>query len=326
MQPIPNQVVLGTLFDFIITIPLLTYFFIIRKRYSWKNVLFVALLGYLVASQIIPHQMQSSYHFIKYIFTAIEGIFVLIELYIGYNLVKNISAIIHRLKNNPTNIPSFQHRLEETLMLHLKPSRSLDIISSELTMLYYSLFSWRKKQISSIESTSFFTFHKKTSFVAFYVMIIHALVLESIGFHFILHSWSPLISFITLFLNVYTVLILLAEIQAIRLCPIFLTNQHVYFQIGIMKRLTVSFDDIKSVHYYQGPEKIPAKESKHIFDGVLSEFMKEKPTLEIELHTPKKAKFLYGFSKNVTKVHLRPDEPQRFYEALTTKLYEEVNL
>ncbi|MBP0726932.1 hypothetical protein J5Y03_17375 [Bacillus sp. RG28] len=326
MQPLPNQVALGTLFDFIITIPLLTYFFIIRKRYSWKYLLSIAFLGYGAAYLIIPHNMLTSFHNTSYIPVFFEGVFLFIELYIGYKLIRKLPAIIRNFNNNYPNTSTFQERLEEALMLHLKPSRTIDIISSEITMLYYSLFSWRKKQVSVLENEAVFTFHKKTSFVAFYVMMIHAIVLESIEFHFLLHSWSPVISFIALLLNVYAVLLFLAEIQAIRLCPIFLTNHQLHFQIGVMKRLKVSLEDIKSVHYYDGPEKISKKESKHIFDGVLSEFMKEKPSIEIELHSPKKAKFLYGISKNVTKIHLRPDEPQRFYEVVNSKLKDELNL
>jgi len=326
LQPLPNQVALGTLFDFIITIPIFTYFFIIRKRYSWKYLLSLAVLGYGAAYLIIPHKMLTSYHNTSYIPIFFEGILFFIEIYIGYKLIRKLPAIIRNFNNNFTNTSTFQDRLEEALMLHLKPSRTLDIISSEITMLYYSLFSWRKEQVSVLENASIFTFHKKTSFVALYVMLIHAIVLESIGFHFLLHSWSPVLSLIALVLNVYTVLLFLAEIQAIRLCPIFLTNHQLHFQIGIMKRLKVSIKDIKSVHYYEGPEKTSNKESKHIFDAVLSDFMKEKPSIEIELHSPKKAKFLYGISKNVTKIHLRPDEPQRFYKILNTKLNEELNL
>jgi len=323
MQPLPNQVALGTLFDFIITIPLLTYFFIFRKRYSWKYVMYAALLGYGAAYLIIPHKMLTSYHNTSYIPIFLEGSFIFIELYIGYKLIRKLPAIIRTFNNIFSNTSTFQVRLEEALSLHLKPSRTLDIISSEITMLYYSLFSWRKKQVSVLVNEEVFTFHKKTSFVAFYVMMIHAIAIESIGFHFLLHSWSPVISYIALLLNVYAVLLFLAEIQAIRLCPIFLTNHQLCFQIGIMKRLKVSLKDIKSVHYYEGPEKISKKESKHIFDAVLSEFIKEKPSIEIELHSPKTAKFLYGIRKNVTKIHLRPDEPQRFYEILNFKLKEE---
>lgn len=55
--PLPTGMALGSLFDFIITIPLLVYFFIIRKRYSLKYLLPVMLLGYGVGVLVIPHHL-----------------------------------------------------------------------------------------------------------------------------------------------------------------------------------------------------------------------------------------------------------------------------
>ncbi|MFX3623233.1 MAG: hypothetical protein ACE3JP_04090 [Ectobacillus sp.] len=57
-----------------------------------------------------------------------------------------------------------------------------------------------------------------------------------------------------------------------------------------------------------------------MFDGVLADFAKEKPLFEIEFHTPQEAKLMYGFTKKVTKAHLRPDDPQRFYEAVMARM------
>ncbi|WP_129729094.1 hypothetical protein [Ectobacillus funiculus] len=162
---------------------------------------------------------------------------------------------------------------------------------------------------------SVFTYHKKTSAIAFYVMLIHALIIESVGFHFLLHSWNPIVALVALILNLYTLLLFLAEIQALRLAPFILTDNHLYLQVGVMKRLKVSLQDIKSIHAYEGPEK-------EIFDAVLVDFMKEQPAFEITFHTPQTAQLLYGFTKTVTKVHLRPDKPQQFYTVLTENLSE----
>lgn len=75
LGPIPTGMALGSLFDFIITIPLLVYFFIIRKRYSLKYLLPVMLLGYGGAVIVIPHHLLSAYSFVKYILLAGEVAF-----------------------------------------------------------------------------------------------------------------------------------------------------------------------------------------------------------------------------------------------------------
>lgn len=319
MQPLSKEVALGSLFDFLITVPLITYFLIIRKRYSLKYLLLVMLAGYGAALLIIPQGYLASYSFVKYILFAGEGTLFVVELYIVFKLITKIPAIMKSFRTNKVEISTFSYRLEQAFSRHLKPNRFLEIIASELTMFYYSFFSWRKKPL---QGGLVFTSHKKTSAIALYVMLIHALVLESIGFHFLLHSWNEIVAIVALVLNVYTLLIFLAEIQAIRLSPFVITNQHLYLQVGIMKQLMVPLDEIKSIHYYQGPEKLSKEEEKTVFDACMPDFMREKPTFEIELYTSQEVKMMYGFKKKVTKIHLRPDEPHLFIKTLNAKIAE----
>lgn len=317
MQPLSKEVALGSLVDFLIVVPLITYFFIIRKRYSLKYLLLVLLAGYGTAWLIIPQGYLASYSFVKYILFAGEGALFLLESYIVFKLMTKMPAIIKFYQSNSVEFSTFPYRLEQAFTRYLKPNRFLEIISSEITMFYYSLFSWRKKPL---QSGLVFTSHKKTSAIAVYVMLIHALILESVGFHFLLHSWNEIVAIIALVLNLYTLLIFLAEIQAIRLTPFIITNQHLYLQVGIMKQLIVPIEEIKSIHYYEGPEKLSKEEEKIVFDACMPDFMREKPAIEIELYSPQETKMMYGFKKKVTKVHLRPDEPHMFFETLKTKI------
>ncbi|MFS0634753.1 hypothetical protein AB1K84_02515 [Mesobacillus foraminis] len=55
-NPIPKGAVLGSLFDFIIIIPLLTYFIIIRKRYSLKYLGAIIFVGF--ASAYVPERFS----------------------------------------------------------------------------------------------------------------------------------------------------------------------------------------------------------------------------------------------------------------------------
>lgn len=320
-QPLPDGIALATLFDCMIIIPLITYLFILRKRYSLKYILPVALAGYGVALLIVPNGLMSSYSFIKYILFAGEGAFILLELFVVYKIVAKFPSIIKGLKlDKSTEIPAFSYRFEIELKRKLKPSRFLDVITSELTMFYYSFITWNKKGLSNANDPNMFTYHKKTSAIAFSVMLIHALILESVGFHFLLHSWNEMTSYVLLVMNLYTLVYLIADIQAIRLSPFILTKNLIYIQVGIKAKLVVPFEEIKEICYYKGPEKLSKEESKQVFDAVLADFMKEKPIFEIEFYHPQEVGFMYGFKKKVTKVHLSPDEPERFYEMLVTRM------
>jgi membrane protein YdbS with pleckstrin-like domain len=317
MQPLPNEIALGTLFDFLFIIPLLTYFFIIRKCYSLKYLVLVVFAGYGSALMIIPQGYLGSYSFVKYILIAGEGAFILLELYLVFKLVTKLPAILKYYKTKESNIPAFPYRMEQALTHYVKPNRFIEIVSSEITMFYYSFFSWRKNPVIDGQV---FTFHKKTSAVALYIMMIHALILESVGFHFLLHNWSPTTAFIALILNGYTLLFFLAEIQAIRLVPFIITGQYLYLQVGMVKRLTVPLEEIKSVHYYQGPEKVSRDVTKQLFNAVLSDFVKERPAIEIEFHSPQEVKKMYGIKQKVLFAHLSPDEPQKFLDTLKERI------
>nr|WP_279663748.1 hypothetical protein [Ectobacillus ponti] len=320
MQPLPSSIGLASLFDCIIVVPLLAYFFIIRNRYPVKYVVLAALAGYAAATFIIPKQHLEAYSFVRYILFAGEGAFVLLELYILYQLLTKVPAFIRHFRQSQADIPAFPYRLEQALAAYFPQSRTTAIYATELAIYYYSLFSWRNKTPSQVLA---FTYHKKTGGIALYVMLIHAMLIESIGLHVLLHGWSPIASYVALFLNAYTILLFLAEIQAIRLAPFMVTDRMLYLQAGVMKRLAIPFTAIKSIHSYEGPEKLSREEEKHVFDGVLADFMKEKPLFEIEFHEPQRVHMLYGFSKQVTKAHVRPDDGQAFYEAVASRLVRE---
>ncbi|WHY66895.1 hypothetical protein [Neobacillus sp. SuZ13] len=318
LGPIPTGMALGSLFDFIITIPLLVYFFIIRKRYSLKYLLPVMLLGYGAAVIVIPHHLLSAYSFVKYILLAGEAAFFLLELYVVIQLLAKIPAIVKSYRKSESEFPTFTYRMKKAWDQNLKPTRVQEIFFTDVKMYYYSLFSWRRKPATL--DKRMYTYHKKTGTITLYVMLIHALVLESVGFHFLLHSWSPLVAIIALVLNVYTLLFFLAEIQAIRHCPIMITDWHLYLQVGLMKQLIIPLEEIKSIHPYDGPETLSKEEAKQVFDGGAADFFKEKPMFEVEFFHPLEASFIYGFKKKVTKAHLRLDEPQKFYSTLSAKI------
>ncbi|WP_377918163.1 hypothetical protein [Bacillus songklensis] len=185
-------------------------------------------------------------------------------------------------------------------------------------MFYYALFSWKKK--APVKDGQIFTFHTKTSTVALHIMLIHALALESVGFHYFLHQWNEVLAWVLLALNVYTLFFFLGEIQAIRLCPIKLTNKTLTLQIGLAKSMVIPLDAIKTIKQYDGPEKLSKHKQKTIFDATVADFMKEKPMFEIVLNEPVEACYMYGIKKKTERILLNADNAEAFYHALSSKL------
>ncbi|MFE8699499.1 hypothetical protein ACFYKX_02555 [Cytobacillus sp. FJAT-54145] len=317
-KTIPDGAVLGSILDFLIVIPLLTYFLIIRKRYSLKYLGVVILAGYGAAYLIIPNAEMEQYSFLPYIILGSEGLLILLELYILYKVVTKLPKLIKEYKKLSLENSFFLYNLRLALDKYLPNQKVLQIFLSEFAVFYYSLFSWKKKV--KVSHGTPFTYHKKTSSTAVYIMLIHATIIESVGLHYLLHQWNEIVAYILLFLNVYGVLYFLGEIHATRLTPFLLTDKQLYLQTGLAKSMDLPLQQIKEFKYYDGPEKFTRKELDTLFDARVADFISEKPTFEILLNEPQTMNLMYGIERKVDRIVLNVDEPNQFYEELNKRL------
>lgn len=319
--PFDEKIVIASLIDFILVVPIMTYLLIIRKRYSLKLLGAPVLGGYAAAKLIIPHELLSSYSQVTWFIIAVELVIVAVEFYILYKIVTKLPILIKEFKKRSMEGLYFSENIRIIIDSIMKNSLMNRVMSTEAAIYYYSLFSYRKKSNNQANVYTF-TYHFKTSSIALNIMLIHAIAIETIGIHYFLHQVNPILSYVLLFLNVYTVLLFLAEIQAIRLSPIQLNSEKLVLQIGLMKRITIPIDKIAQFSYYTGPETLSSTDLKHTFDARVNDFITEKPMFEINLTESHTANLLYGFTKKVDRIVLTVDEPERFYQTLSKLIAE----
>ncbi|MBM7703656.1 hypothetical protein [Metabacillus iocasae] len=317
LESIPKSAVLGSLFDFLVVCPLLTYFFILRKRYSLKYMVPVIFAGYVVAKLVIPHHYLAPYSFIPYLFIAGELAFVALELFILYKLIVKLPTIIRTFSSMKSEWPYVSVRLQAAVGKHVGVNPLIHALTSEVTMFYYAFLSWRARPSQSCYPT--FTFHKKTSVIAMNIMIIHAILIETIGFHYLLSEWNHIVSWVLLILNIYTVLFFIGEIQAIRKCPFIISDKKMIMQVGLTKCLILPIEKIKNMDYYEESSKLSKQEEKMLFDATVSDLFKQPPQFEITLKEPVTAYYLFGKRKQVNKVWVTVDEPESFLQVLKPK-------
>ncbi|PES38930.1 hypothetical protein [Bacillus thuringiensis] len=315
----PKEVVLGSLLDCMFVIPIITYFFIIRKRYSLTYIVPVVIAGYIFARFIIPSDYLQDFSYVSYIIVAGEIAFVCLELFLLYKIVRKLPTIIKKYKEYKSEYSSFSYAIDAAFDATMKRNKLIDIIVTKCKLIYYAFLSWREKVP---EGEYVYSYHKKTGAIGVYIMIIHATLIESIGFHYLLHQWNPVIAWILLILNVYAMIYFIAEIQAMRKNPLIVTEEQVIIQIGLGKKIVIPFTQIDNIAFYKD-ELLTAKEGKQVLDATVMEFIKEPATFEITLKEPVKAQLLYGFFKTVSRVHLNVDEERKFYDAVKEKLKHE---
>lgn len=305
-----HPVVLGSLIDLTIVAPVL--FLAWQRKLSWKYLLTLMAGGLIVARFMIPMQYLTPFKTLTLMGFVVEAAFILLEILLLLTLFKYLPEIIRSVKKSPLpHIFSFSNAVDQKVRKH----PIIQVICSEMLMFYYAFCLW-KKDPSHKENT--FTLHQKSSLIAFYVMMIHAIVVETLGVHWWLHDKSLILSLLLLVVNIYSIVLFLGDIQAIRFNPLQIDNDRMYVSLGLMKRMEIRWEDIDEI--IEDRSTLEKKLTKSTIDFLARDFEKAYPDVIIKLKHPQEATLLMGMKKNYEQVAIRVDEPEKFKEVLISKL------
>ncbi|WP_431030175.1 beta-carotene 15,15'-monooxygenase [Lysinibacillus sp. LZ02] len=291
-----NGVVLGSLIDFMIMLPL--FVMLIMRKFSIKTAIAVAALGCILARLMIPSAMLEPYVAVTWVGLLAEVAIVTFEILLIMTFIRYIPKIMAFVKSSsiPT-VFSFHHAIDK----YVKKNPIIQILCSELLMFYYALFAWKKQAPEGI------TLHKNSSYIAFMVMIIHAIILETLGFHWWLHEKSMILSIVLLIINIYSVFFFLGDMNAVRLNPIHVTDDAMYISLGLMKRAKIRFADIDYV--CEDRAELEKKVSKDTLAFIAREFEEGQPQMVLYMKNPIKGTLFMGFEKDYSKIAIRCDQP-----------------
>jgi len=303
-------VVIGSLIDLTIVAPVL--FLAWKRKLSWKNLIILMGGGLILARFLIPMEYLAPFKALTWVGFGIEGAVVLLELLLFVTLFVYLPKIIRTVKKSQLPLLfSFSNAVEEKVRKH----PIIQVVCSEMLMFYYAFGIWRNKPQ---HRNNMFTLEKNSSYIAFQVMMIHGIVIETIGIHWWLHEKSFILALILLVLNIYTVILLLGDIQAVRFNPLQVEHDRMYVSLGLMKRMEIRWEDIAEV--IEEREKLEQKLSKDTIEFIARDFEKIYPTVILKLKQPVKATLLMGLKKEYEQVAIRVDNAERFKEVLKEKL------
>ncbi|MGM9965905.1 beta-carotene 15,15'-monooxygenase [Rummeliibacillus sp. TYF005] len=302
-----NSVVLGSLLDLCIIAPLTILLY--QKRFTLKNSILFLSAGCILARFVIPIEHLQPFVAITWIGFAVEAALLILEISILVSLVIFMPKIIRTTKQS--KIPTI-FAFPKAVDHHVKSYKLVHIICSEGLMIYYSLFSWRKKPSDGL------TIYKNSSYIAFQIMIIHAIFIETIGIHWWLHDKSIILSILLLIFNVYSVLFFIGDLQAMRLNPITFSEKTLFISSGLMKRIEIPYDLISDIIIDK--DSLMKKSSRDTLEFVLQDFEKVYPNIRITLKEPINAIFYLGIQKKYSAVSIRVDELDKFIYELSSKL------
>lgn len=302
---VTSDAVIGSLIDLAIVVPFLFY---VAFKISIKQAIGLMVAGLVIARFLIPSELFTKYSVILYSGVAIETLLILAELGLLFLVIWKVPQIRQEIEE-----------VQEAALFSLLPAVEkvvtknifIRIVMSELLMMYYVFFSWKKK---APNHSGVVTMHKKTSAVAMNIMLIHAIVIETIGLHWWLHEKSLVLSIILLILNIYTILFFIADIQITRLHPMEIKNGKLYIIQGLTARIIVPLTKIKDVEWGGA---LPGKETLQF---MYRDFEEVVPHAVIYLHEPIETTAFMGMRKSVTEFAIRVDEPEKLKEQLATSV------
>ncbi|MGG3890620.1 beta-carotene 15,15'-monooxygenase [Metabacillus fastidiosus] len=302
----PNTVVIGTIIDLTIVAPIL-YLAWQRKR-NWKSIITLIAGGLIAVRFIIPMEYLAPFEAITWAGFLIEGALLLLEILLLVTLFKYLPQIIGTVETSSLPLLfSFSQAVEEKVKKH----PIIHVLCSEMLMFYYIFCTWKKKPQYRGNT---FTLHRKSSLIAFQMMMIHAIVIETIGIHWWLHDKSFVLSIILLIINIYSVLFFLGDIQAVRLNPLQIESDRMYVSLGLMKRMEIRWDDIEEI--IEDSEILERKLSKNTIDFIARDFETVNPTVILKFKYPIDATMPMGMKKKYEQAAIRVDEPEKFKEML----------
>lgn len=292
---------IGSLIDLAIIAPLLFY---AAFKISVKQTIGLMVAGLVIARFLIPSELFAPFAGILYAGIAVEVLLVLAELGLLFLVIWKVPLIRKQMTEmNEGAIYSLLPSVEKVVTKNV----FIRIVMSEFLMMYYAFFTWKKKAPSH---AGVVTMHVKTSAVAFNIMLIHGIVIETIGLHWWLHEKSIVLSIILLIFNIYSVFFFLADIQITRLHPLEIKNGKLYITKGLTARMVVPLNMLKEVEWGV------ALPSKDTLQFMYRDFEDVVPQAIIHLQEPIEATIFMGMKKSVTEFAIRVDEPQKLKELL----------
>lgn len=293
-QALSNAITL----DLILTLPLF-YFLLIRKKDIPKiTVASVFILGLVVANWIIPTTHQFVLQQVQlYVFPLVEmGV-------LGYLAFKTYQTLQHfkLQKNHHTDFyTALTFACKEAL-----PKRIAAILATEIAVVYYTIFGWRKRELAANE----FTYFKKSGIRLLMATFIFLIFIETFALHLILQLWSPMLAWVLTAISLYTCLQIVALLKSMTQRPILidLEGRKLFLRYGFFSETTISLEDIQSIEASTKP--LPSDKSILQFSplGQL-----DKHNLILHLKSENTLQRMYGLQSSYKSLAIYVDEKEQF--------------
>ncbi len=279
----PDVAAWGVTFDLTISIPALYWFFLVRTGRARPLTLApVFLLGVLAASTLVPRDDQQFLRDLgRFAVPAVELV-----------LLGAIARRLTRLRGTSVDVAAAVRAL-------FGESRVADVVTSEVSMVWYALFCWRRKP-HAVEGQAI-TFHQRSGWGTIVACLLVLLGAESVGMHLLLRLWSNTAAWVWTGLDLWGAIWLIGDYHALRLNRSSMDERALRIRFGMRWSLDVPLANIASMTEIR-------EESEWKRRDVLKLAILDDPRWLVTLREPMMAQGMAGIRKRVSAIAMLPDD------------------
>lgn len=297
----------AVLLDFMIVIPFLYWLCILRKKgKSFTKALPLPILGAIAAWLVLPLSVRNT---LWHVIWPIELLIIVVEvIFIGYEI-----RILYRLFQRYRSVSGVEFSKTEALRISVHDvignGKLASVLLHDISMIYYLLYSWGKtREITLKDTSSDFTYHRKTSQMLNALILTKILVLEGVVVHLLVQQWSSIAAWILTAADIWFLALIWADYRASVLNPVHLKDGILRLRYGLRIQGDVCLDQIdevtSSLKYHP--------DQKEQNDSVLP--LLATPNVRIQLKRPIRVEGILFLPRMVSNIYLSMDEPEKFVQ------------
>jgi hypothetical protein len=288
-------------FDLLVGIPGLFYVLIVRRcQLPLSSLAGVVGACLALAYWLLPVAQQAPLHALRFLPALLEGITSLLLVAKVRRLLRSYQAAYQQ---QPHFWPSAQLAVQQTL------GPAGVVLLAEVAMLRYALLGWWAKPEVPPQATAFSSY-QDSGFTTFAFMLGVALAVETAVLHLLVSWWSARVAGWLLFFDLYTLVMLLAHGQAVRLRPSLLTADTLHLHVGFVWHLTVPLSEVVAIESLRdNPKPAPGLLN-------LTKLLFTPPNLLLTFAQPVVVKGPYGMQRTGRHLAVYLDQPQQVREAI----------
>jgi hypothetical protein len=237
---VQDKIANGLLADFLVTFPVLYYFIIVRPlRLPAKSVLLILSIAGVIAYVLLPpHQRQYLLQVRK--LTALAELAFIIYAVTKFNKIRS-AYNIHRAR-----LADPVYNLRAAMTEVFGDVLFVRVLSSELAILRYSLFFWRKEKMSSTGYKPYTT-HREAGYIALWCALLLAVLVETIVFHLLIMKWNNTVAIVFTVFSAYGILFLVADLSGVIKRRVYINNETLMLRTGLRWRINTKVSNISSI-------------------------------------------------------------------------------